>query len=99
MLRREPMPVLIRGLLFLAALAVASTGGLAQVPAYPVKPVRVIVGFSPGGPTDVIARLVAQKLSERWGQQVYVEKHAGAGGNSGAGVSGLAEPDGFKCPV
>jgi tripartite-type tricarboxylate transporter receptor subunit TctC len=93
------MPVLIRGLLFLAALTVASTGGLAQVPAYPVKPVRVIVGFSPGGPTDVIARLVAQKLSERWGQQVYVENHAGAGGNIGAGLAARSAPDGYTVHV
>jgi tripartite-type tricarboxylate transporter receptor subunit TctC len=90
------MRVLVRGLLCLLVLTVASPG-FAQSPAYPTKPVRVIVGFSPGGPTDVIARLVAQKLSERWNQQVYVENHAGAGGNIAAGLAAKSAPDGYLC--
>ncbi len=88
---------LARALACLAALIFADSG-LAQT-TYPTKSVRVIVGFSPGGPTDVIARLVAQKLSERWGQQVYVENHAGAGGNIGAAMAARAAPDGYTVHV
>ena len=62
---------------------------------YPNHPVRIIVPFAPGGPPDVIARLIAQKLSERWGQQVYVENHAGAGGNTGTVTAARAMPDGY----
>ena len=62
---------------------------------YPNHPVRIIVPFAPGGPPDVIARLIAQKLSERWGQQVYVENHAGAGGNTGTVTAARAAPDGY----
>ena len=68
--------------LLLCALALAAP---ARRTAYPSKPVRVIVPFAPGGPADLIARLVAQKLSEDFGKQFYVENHAGAGGNIGAG--------------
>ena len=71
----------IRLALLISALCFVSfAGAKAQTDAtkaYPNKPVRIIVGFSPGGPTDVIARIVAQKLSEAWGQQVYVENIAG----------------------
>ena len=49
---------------------------------YPSRPVRVIVPFAPGGQTDVVARLIAQKLSDRLGKQFYIENAAGAGGNS-----------------
>ena len=52
---------------------------------YPSKPVRVVVGFPAGGPTDVIARLVAQKLSDSLGHQFFVENIGGAGGNTAAG--------------
>jgi tripartite-type tricarboxylate transporter receptor subunit TctC len=62
---------------------------------YPNKPVRIIVGFSPGGPTDVIARIVAQKLSEAWGQQVYVENIAGAGSNTASVTAAKSAPDGY----
>jgi tripartite-type tricarboxylate transporter receptor subunit TctC len=96
------MRVLIRSLLCLFGYLMAlilSGPGVAQVPAYPSKPVRVIVGFSPGGPTDVIARLVAQKLSDRWAQQVYVENHAGAGGNIAAGLVAKSAADGYTVHV
>ena len=53
--------------------------------AYPARPVRVIVPFAPGGQTDVLARIIAQKLSDRLGKQFYVENAPGAGGNIGAG--------------
>src|ERR1700722_7606179 len=63
---------IVRGLAVGAALMVAAAGR-AQDASYPNHPVRIIVPFAAGGPPDVISRIVAQKLSERWGQQVYVE--------------------------
>src|SRR5205823_8590458 len=66
---------------------------------YPARPVRVIVPFAPGGPTDVFARLMAQKLSEQMGVQFYVENIAGAGGNIGAGRAAQAAPDGYTMLV
>jgi tripartite-type tricarboxylate transporter receptor subunit TctC len=77
--------------LLLSGLAHAQTapGG------YPTHPVKVIVPFAPGGPTDVTARIVAQKLSELLGQQFYIENQAGAGGNIGMGNAARATPDGY----
>jgi tripartite-type tricarboxylate transporter receptor subunit TctC len=74
-----------------AALPIVSR---ARAQDYPARPVRVIVPFAPGGQTDVVARLVAQKLSDRLGKQFYVENAAGAGGNIGAGRAVQAAPDG-----
>jgi tripartite-type tricarboxylate transporter receptor subunit TctC len=62
---------------------------------YPTRPVRIVVGFPAGGPTDVIARLVAQKLSESLGQQFVVENIPGAGGNTASGQVARATPDGY----
>jgi tripartite-type tricarboxylate transporter receptor subunit TctC len=62
---------------------------------YPDKPVRIIVPFAPGGPTDVVARLISTKLSERLGKQFYVENVVGAGGNTGMGQAARAAPDGY----
>jgi tripartite-type tricarboxylate transporter receptor subunit TctC len=86
------MPVW-RGILAAVLLLTGITPSLAQ--GYPNRPVRVVVGFTPGGPTDVIARLVAQKLSDSLGQQFYVENVAGAGGNLAAGQVAHATPDGY----
>jgi tripartite-type tricarboxylate transporter receptor subunit TctC len=77
----------------IAALPVLS--GLAKAQSYPVRTVRVIVPYSPGGPTDVCARLVAQKLSDRLGKQFYVEDIVGAGGNIGTGQAARTAPDGY----
>src|SRR5579863_9041791 len=76
-----------------AALPALPGGTKAQ--SYPTRTVRVIVPYSPGGPTDVCARLIAQKLSERLGKQFYVEDIAGAGGNIGTGQAARTAPDGY----
>ena len=62
---------------------------------YPAKPVKIIVAFSPGGSTDILARAVGQKLSERWGQPVVVENRVGAGGMIGADLVAKSAPDGY----
>jgi tripartite-type tricarboxylate transporter receptor subunit TctC len=86
--------------LAIAAAALASTAGYAQTSgAYPTRPVRVIVGFTAGGPTDVIARLVAQKLSEGFDQNFYVDNVPGAGGNIAAAQAARAPADGYTLHV
>ena len=62
---------------------------------FPSKPVRIIVPFAPGGPTDVAARLIAEKLGARWGQQIVVENRPGAGGNIGSEIAARSAPDGY----
>ncbi len=66
---------------------------------YPDHKVRVIVPFAAGGPTDVIGRMVAERLSDAWGQQLYVENMPGAGGNLGVEAAGRAAPDGYTIVV
>src|SRR5262245_46135719 len=66
----------------------------AQSPGYPERPVRIVVPFAAAGPTDVVARLIAQKLAEKLGQQFYIENMAGAGGNLGMSAVARAPADG-----
>src|SRR6478609_3946137 len=66
---------------------------------YPARPVKIIVPFAPAGPTDVMARLIAQKLSESLKQQFYVENHPGAGGNIGMTQVAKSAPDGYTMLV
>jgi tripartite-type tricarboxylate transporter receptor subunit TctC len=77
-----------------AGLLIAGAG-LAQSPGYPDRPVKIIVPFAAAGPTDVVARLITQKLSEKYGQQFYIENVAGAGGNLGMATAGRSPPDGY----
>jgi tripartite-type tricarboxylate transporter receptor subunit TctC len=77
------------------ATALAAAASLAAAQPYPTKPVRIIVGFAPGGGTDTVARVLGQKLSEWWGQQVIVENRAGATGTIGADLVAKAPPDGY----
>ena len=81
----RPLVVLI------ALLAIA--GAHAQT--YPARPVRLVVGFAPGGSTDVTARIVAERLSAAFGQQVIVDNRAGAGGNIGADIVAKSNADGY----
>src|SRR5260370_16514322 len=62
---------------------------------YPTRPVRWVVGYPPGGPQDIVARLLGQFLSERFGQQFIIENRSGAGGNIGAEAVINAAPDGY----
>lgn len=79
----------------LTGLALAAICGLATAQTYPAKTVRMVVGYPPGGPTDLIARIVSQKLSESWGQQVIVDNRPGASGMIGAELTVRAAPDGY----
>ena len=101
--------VAARGFVFCASLAVAALlaamfAALFAAPGraadnYPDHKVRVIVPFAAGGPTDVIGRMVAERLSDAWGQQLYVENMPGAGGNIGVEAAGRATPDGYTIVV
>jgi tripartite-type tricarboxylate transporter receptor subunit TctC len=78
-----------------AGLLLLTGAGQAQSAGYPNKPVKIIVPFAAGGPTDVVARLIAQKLSEKLGQQFYIEDVTGAGGNIGMGAAARSPGDGY----
>ena len=79
----------------LAVFVLALSAAVAHAGAFPEKPARFIVGFTPGGPSDIIARALGQKLSETWGQQVVIENRPGAGGNIAAEVAARSAPDGY----
>jgi tripartite-type tricarboxylate transporter receptor subunit TctC len=79
--------------------ALPALSHIARAQSYPTRPVRVIVPYAPGGPTDLFARLIAQKLSEHLGQQFFVENIAGAGSNIGLGRGARAAADGYTLVV
>jgi tripartite-type tricarboxylate transporter receptor subunit TctC len=77
------------------AAALPALSRLAWAQTYPSRPVRIVVGFPPGGPTDIAARLIGQSLSERLGQQFVIENRPGAGSNIGTEAVVRAPPDGY----
>jgi tripartite-type tricarboxylate transporter receptor subunit TctC len=83
----------------IAALALCAAHAAAWAQAWPAKSVRIIVPFTPGSGTDIMARLVSEKLSSQLGQSVVVENRPGAGGTIGAGLVAKAEPDGYTILV
>ena|ERR1035437_8005340 len=91
------MSRLLCSLVSLLMAAVATTTAAQQT--YPNKPIRVVVAFGPGGIADTIARLVGQKLSDRFGQSIVVDNRAGAGGTVGAKLVAAAAPDGYTLLV
>ena len=84
---------IISGMLVIASCVLVSGAPLAQ--AYPSKPIRMIMPFPPGGPTDIVGRLVAAKLSEQIGQSVVADSRPGASGNVGLEIASKAPPDGY----
>ena len=90
---------LITGVLFATVGVMLPGAAQAQPSAYPNKPVKVIVPYPPGGPTDIVARLVFQQVAQATGQQFIIENRAGAGGNIGAEVVARAPADGYTLLV
>ena len=81
--------------MLVAALALAAATGAVAQTAFPTRTVTLMVGFAPGGGTDIAARIVAKQLATEFGQQVVVENRAGAGGNIATGAVARAAPDGY----
>jgi tripartite-type tricarboxylate transporter receptor subunit TctC len=101
-MENQQMKLSRRSALLLTALAAAcliQATPQARAQNYPTRQVKVVVPFAAGGPTDVMARLIAQKLSESLKQQFYVENHPGAGGNIGMTIVARANPDGYTILV
>jgi tripartite-type tricarboxylate transporter receptor subunit TctC len=80
---------------FMAVAALTLFAGSIGAQGFPDRPVRIIVPFSPGGATDIVARLVGRQLGETWGQTVVIDNRAGAGGNIGADLAAKATADGY----
>lgn len=95
------LPALRLGFVALAALQTSAIDAHAQSVAdkYPDRPIRIIVPFAPGGSVDAVARVVGQKLTEAWGQQVIVETRPGAGTMIGTAAAAKADPDGYTLIV
>lgn len=93
------MKSFVRAVLFAAAAAAVGGSALAQAPAYPTKPIRVIVNSAPGGLTDVVARLLGPKIGAALGQPLVVDNRPGGAGLVGAEVVAKAEPDGYTVGI
>ena len=81
--------------IFLCLGLLVSTAGIAIAQTFPAKPIRVIVAYPPGGSTDIIARILGQKLTDRFGQTMLVDNRAGAAGMIGAAIAAQATADGY----
>ena len=92
---KPPRRALLRLAVGAAAAAATVVSRIARAQAYPARPVRLLVGFPPGGGSDVAGRIIANRLSEVWGQQVAVENKPGAGGHLAIEVAAHANPDGY----
>jgi tripartite-type tricarboxylate transporter receptor subunit TctC len=90
------MPLYFKQLILLPVFVCAAMFDAASAAdaVYPARPVRMLVGFTPGGTSDVVARIVSKKLSEAWGQQFVVDNRAGAAGILAAELTARAVPDG-----
>jgi tripartite-type tricarboxylate transporter receptor subunit TctC len=82
-----------------ALLCATAPAALAQSASYPAKPIRMIVGFTPGSATDIMGRLVGERFTAAWGQPVVVENKPGAGGTIGLRETARAEPDGYTLAI
>ena len=80
-------------IILMVAMAAFAVAAAAQ--SYPTKPIRFVVPYAPGGNTDILSRLIGQKLTEAWGQQVIIDNRPGAGGTVGAEITAKAPPDGY----
>jgi tripartite-type tricarboxylate transporter receptor subunit TctC len=89
----------MRSLRWLSLLPFLAAGMAWGQQPYPTKPVRIVVGFAAGGSIDIVARILAQKLSASWGQQVVIDNRAGAGGNIGGELVAKSPPDGYTLLV
>ena len=89
------MPVTLAHMLASAGLSCLLFAGSAAAQNYPVRPIRYVVAFAPGGINDILARIVGQKMSEAWGQSVIVDNRPGAGGNLGSELVAKSNPDGY----
>lgn len=96
--RRSAAAAAIIGIMLAANASGAQPAG-AQAAEYPARPIRFLVGVAPGGGTDYVARLIAQKLSDKWGQPAVTDNRTGASGLIAMELTAKATPDGYTCIV
>ncbi len=84
-----------KGMVWMAGLVLLAVAGAAAAQSYPYKPVKILVAFTAGGTTDILARTLAQRMTDKFGQTVYVENKPGANGNLGTEMAVRSAPDGY----